>query len=91
MSEKIVKTEAQWKEQLTAEQFDVTRKKGTERAFTGEYWDTKTPGTYRCRCCGTPLTDAWARCAAPNASPTNTSPFFASSLANSASPSVSAL
>ena len=43
---KIEKTASEWKEQLTPEQFKVTRKKGTERAFTGEYWDTKADGTY---------------------------------------------
>jgi len=53
--EKIVKTEAEWKEQLTPEQFQVTRKHGTERAFTGEYATSKDPGTYECICCGLPL------------------------------------
>ena len=43
------------KDRLTHEQYEVTRKKGTERAFTGEYWDTKDPGTYRCICCDAPL------------------------------------
>ena len=52
MSDKIVKTEAEWRAQLNDEQFKVARKKGTERAFTGAYWDTKTPGTYACVCCG---------------------------------------
>ena len=55
MVEKIVKSEADWKRQLTGEQFRVTRKKGTERAFTGEHWDNHRKGTYRCVCCGTPL------------------------------------
>ena len=56
MSEgKVRKTEAEWREQLTPEQFKVARKGGTERAFTGEYWDNKAPGTYRCVCCGEPL------------------------------------
>ena len=58
MADKVVKTEAEWKEQLTDEQFLVTRKKGTERAFTGETWNTKTPGVYHCVCCGQPLFDA---------------------------------
>ena len=48
-------TDADWRERLTAEQYQVTRKKGTERAFTGEYWDSKDDGTYRCVCCGAPL------------------------------------
>jgi peptide-methionine (R)-S-oxide reductase len=56
--EKVEKTDAEWKEQLTPQQFKVTRKHGTERAFSGEYWDTKTPGLYRCICCGNPLFDS---------------------------------
>jgi peptide-methionine (R)-S-oxide reductase len=55
MAEKIRKSDAEWREQLTPEQYRVTRQKGTERAFTGEYWDTTDEGTYRCVCCGTPL------------------------------------
>jgi peptide-methionine (R)-S-oxide reductase len=49
------KTDADWAKELTPEQFNITRRKGTERAFTGVYWDTKTPGTYSCVCCGEPL------------------------------------
>ncbi len=49
------KTDEEWRKFLTEEQFYVTRKKGTERAFSGEYWDTKTPGVYKCICCGEPL------------------------------------
>lgn len=55
MPEKITKTEEEWKKQLSSEQFDVARKAGTERAFTGKYWDTKEKGTYNCVCCGAPL------------------------------------
>ena len=55
MTDKVRKTDAEWKAQLTGEQFRVTRKKGTERAFTGEHWDNHRAGTYRCVCCGTPL------------------------------------
>lgn len=55
MTEKIAKTDKEWKEQLTAEQFKVTRKKGTERAFTGKYHDSKEGGTYNCVCCGQSL------------------------------------
>ena len=55
MSDKIVKSDQEWMEQLSGEQFQVARKAGTERAFSGKYWDTKDPGTYRCVCCGTPL------------------------------------
>ena len=53
--EKIVKSDAEWKAQLTRQQYEVTRKHGTERAFTGEYHATKDPGTYSCVCCGQPL------------------------------------
>jgi peptide-methionine (R)-S-oxide reductase len=55
MSEKIIKSDADWKQQLTAEQFQVARKKGTEGAFTGEHWDKHEPGMYRCVCCGAEL------------------------------------
>lgn len=55
MVEKVKKTEAQWREELTPMSFEVTRKKGTERAFTGHYWDHHEAGIYRCICCGTPL------------------------------------
>jgi peptide-methionine (R)-S-oxide reductase len=55
---KIRKTDAQWRAQLTPLEYDVTRNKGTERPFTGKYWDNKEPGTYVCKCCDLPLFDA---------------------------------
>ncbi len=58
MVDKVQKSEAEWKAQLSSEQFNVTRKKGTERAFTGKYWDNHASGVYACVCCGTPLFDA---------------------------------
>ena len=58
MNDKVDKTEDQWKSQLSPEEYRVTRQKGTERAFSGKYWNTKTPGTYRCVCCGEPLFDS---------------------------------
>ena len=52
MADKIIKTEAEWRKQLTPIQYAVTREKATERPFSGEYEDTTTPGSYRCVCCG---------------------------------------
>jgi peptide-methionine (R)-S-oxide reductase len=53
--DQIPKTDAEWRKRLSPLQFEVARKKGTERAFTGKYTDTETSGTYRCVCCGEPL------------------------------------
>ena len=55
---RVEKTDAEWKAQLTPEQYRVTRKSGTERAFTGEHWDNKRDGVYLCVCCGLPLFDS---------------------------------
>jgi peptide-methionine (R)-S-oxide reductase len=61
MPEKVVKSEDDWKKQLSPEQYQVTRKAGTEPAFTGKYWKTKDPGTYTCVCCGQPLFSSEAK------------------------------
>jgi len=53
--EQVPKTDAEWRKRLTPQQYEITRRKGTERAFTGKYTDTETAGTYRCICCGEPL------------------------------------
>ena len=55
MTEKVIKPDAEWRKELTADQFEITRKKGTEPAFTGEYWDNHEHGVYLCRCCGAEL------------------------------------
>jgi peptide-methionine (R)-S-oxide reductase len=58
MGDKVVHTDEEWRQLLTEEQYLVARKKGTERAFTGAYWDSKKDGIYQCVCCGQPLFDA---------------------------------
>lgn len=58
---KLVKTEQQWRAELTPEQYRVARLKGTEQAFTGEYWHAKQKGVYHCVCCGRPLFDSQAK------------------------------
>jgi len=55
MIDKVTKSDAEWRSQLSPQQYMVTRKKGTEPAFTGEYWDNHQSGMYRCVGCGTPL------------------------------------
>ncbi len=52
---KVIKTDEEWRTQLTPEQFDIARHKGTERAFTGQYWDLHAKGIFRCVCCGNAL------------------------------------
>jgi peptide-methionine (R)-S-oxide reductase len=58
MSEKVEKTDEEWRRLLTREQYEVTRRKGTERPFTGKYWDFHGQGVYLCICCGNELFDS---------------------------------
>ena len=55
MADKLEKSDAEWRKQLSPEQYHVTREHGTERAFSGEYWNRKDQGVYACVCCGEPL------------------------------------
>ena len=61
MPPKIHKTDAEWRAELTPEQYHITREKGTEHAFTGVYWNAKEPGVYRCVACGAPLFSSEAK------------------------------
>jgi peptide-methionine (R)-S-oxide reductase len=61
VKEKILKSEDEWKQVLSEDEFRVCRKKGTERPFSGEYYDLKDKGMYQCRCCGAPLFSSTAK------------------------------
>ena len=61
MEEKVEKTEQQWCKELTAEEYRILREKGTERAFTGKYWDSKEKGVYKCAGCGSELFSSEAK------------------------------
>jgi peptide-methionine (R)-S-oxide reductase len=61
MNEKLKKTDAEWRETLSAEEYHVLRQKGTERAFTGEYYNLDDEGVYRCKACGQPLFSSEAK------------------------------
>ena len=56
--DRVSKTDAEWRRELSDEEYQVTRRKGTEAPFTGCYWRSKEPGVYRCRCCGSALFDS---------------------------------
>lgn len=74
MTDETGKTEDEWRSKLTPEQYRITREKGTERAFTGKYNDSKEPGIYNCVCCGTPLFDSGAKFDSGSGWPSFTAP-----------------
>ncbi len=74
MGDKVIKSDAEWQAQLTPEQYQVARRHGTERAFTGRYWDTKADGVYNCVCCGQPLFDSRTKYDAGTGGPSFTAP-----------------
>jgi peptide-methionine (R)-S-oxide reductase len=79
--DKIQKTDAEWRQQLTPEQYEVTRQKGTERAFTGQYWNNHAEGIYRCVCCATPLFDSTAKFESGTGWPSFTQPIASETVA----------
>jgi peptide-methionine (R)-S-oxide reductase len=80
MSEKIVKSESEWRGCLTPEEFRIAREKGTERAFTGKYWDHHEDGMYVCVACGEPLFDSVAKFESGTGWPSYTAPVGASAV-----------
>jgi peptide-methionine (R)-S-oxide reductase len=80
MTEKIEKSDAEWRQELSPEQYHVLRQKGTERAFTGKFWNTKTPGTYLCAACGQELFSADVKYDSRSGWPSFTQPIDAASV-----------
>ena len=72
--DKMSKTDAEWRRELSDEEYQVTRRKGTEAPFTGRYWRSKEPGVYRCRCCGSALFDSATKFDSGTGWPSFTSP-----------------
>ncbi|HEV8503503.1 MAG TPA: peptide-methionine (R)-S-oxide reductase MsrB [Casimicrobiaceae bacterium] len=84
MTDKVTKTDAEWRAQLSPEQYRVARQKGTERPFSGAYWDQEDAGTYRCVCCGEPLFESATKFDAGCGWPSFDKPIAAGSVAEQA-------
>ena len=84
MAEKIEKTDESWRTELAPERYHILREKGTEPAFTGEYWATKTPGLYFCAACGQELFSSSAKFDSGSGWPSFTSPTFDGCIAENA-------
>ncbi len=82
MSEKVEKSDAEWRAELTPEQYKICRQCGTEPAFTGEYWDKHDEGIYQCACCGTPLFSSATKYDSRSGWPSYWQPIEASAITN---------
>ena len=87
-SDAVVKTEAQWRAELDAEEYRILRQAGTERAFTGKYWDQKAAGVYHCAACGLPLFDAGTKFKSGTGWPSFTAPISTDRVAEDADASM---
>ena len=81
-SDAVVKTDAEWQSTLTSEQFKILRRQGTERPFTGKYWDSKDVGTYTCGGCGLPLFSSEAKFKSGTGWPSFTQPIAKDAIAD---------